>query len=627
MPTTRIEIIEKHWSIADFYVKVARLPLNIIEQKLAILSNGTGLLSFDEYDRFLGDSCLLETDRVITFLNSTEEDPEKTYAATTELKQIIIEVNPFLNPELLVVTREGLIKVPDQNETTEDVQRLVDNPNWTRISSSDDSFSDVGDFYRELLNSQAPNYDMSQQSPVRIEPVKWEGLWFIIRKFEKHEVVGVFSERQEFNDLEQYEMYIVVTCLAEFPKYFIILDSMGLTEKYGGAEGLTHELYKLCIEKNGFLDWNTIDLKRIRRIVNRRKGKNSLPSSTDVSESSEEEIEEEFLEFEDVSSEEILELPCNVKKVVIGQDEAVDIVCDSIKLASCDLKEPNVPIGVFLFTGSTGTGKTWLAKMLCKELCGDEYALVRIDCSEYSQPHEVTKLTGAPASYIGYDDGGQLTNAILKRPFTVVLFDEIEKAHPRLHHMLLQINDEGRLTSGKGETVFFGQTVIIMTSNIGVEEIEKIKGQIGFGDVGKVTRKRKKNALNKALKNTFRPEFLNRIDAVLTFNDIEEEQAYKIIELRFDTLNSWLKHKNIGISYTDSTIKYLYEKGFDKEFGARPLNRAMKKEVMLPLSKLLLEKEIESDCGIEIDCNEDELTFSVVPIKEEEEVEQNNNEE
>jgi len=240
---------------------------------------------------------------------------------------------------------------------------------------------------------------------------------------------------------------------------------------------------------------------------------------------------------------------------------------------------------------------------------------VRIDCSEYSQKHEVSKLIGAPSGYVGYEEGGYLTNALMKRPFTVVLFDEIEKAHQSLHNILLQVMDEGRLTSNKGETVSFGETLLVLTSNVGVKEVESIGSRIGLGDVSVMTKDKQEKAIQEALKGTFKPEFLNRLDGIVTFNSLTKEHGERIIDIAFRRLNEWLKDKDIHVDYTSDATAHIYDVGFRPGFGARPLKRAMRKEVMLPISKLMLKDKIKKSHTIKVDFKDGKLTFSATKKK------------
>ncbi len=298
--------------------------------------------------------------------------------------------------------------------------------------------------------------------------------------------------------------------------------------------------------------------------------------------------------FEDVTREEILNLGERVTEIVVGQDKAIEKVIKAIQRASAGLRDPEQPIGSFLLTGPTGVGKTYFAKVLAKELTGSEANLIRVDCSEYQARHEVSKLIGAPHGYIGFDKGGVLTNAISQKPFSVVLFDEIEKAHDTVFNLLLQIMDEGILTANVGSKHSFSQAVILMTSNLGVEEAEKAKSEVGFGAKREMTVDDNIFAMEVAIRKKFRPEFLNRLDAISHFMSLSKEDSKHIVKLELEKLLLFLKqNKNIAVDYGKRVINFLHSKGFDKEYGARPLRRAIRKEFANPLAYKVLIGEVE----------------------------------
>jgi ATP-dependent Clp protease ATP-binding subunit ClpC len=314
--------------------------------------------------------------------------------------------------------------------------------------------------------------------------------------------------------------------------------------------------------------------------------------------------------FEDVTKEEVLNLGDRVTKVVIGQDNAIEKIIKSIQRASAGLRDPAQPIGSFLLTGPTGVGKTYFAKVLAKELTGAEANLIRVDCSEYQQRHEYAKLIGAPHGYIGFDKGGVLTNAIEERPFAVVLFDEIEKAHESVFNLLLQIMDEGILTSNVGTKHSFSQTVILMTSNLGVEEQEKASKEMGFGKGGKQTDTDKIASMELAIKKKFRPEFLNRLDAVSHFVCLKKDVCKHIVELELVKLLEFLKvNKDITVGYGQDVIDFIHEYGFDEEFGARPLRRTIRKDFANPLAFKVLMEEVNEGDDLESSVDEGRIVF------------------
>jgi len=309
--------------------------------------------------------------------------------------------------------------------------------------------------------------------------------------------------------------------------------------------------------------------------------------------------------------EKLLNLDKNLKAKVIGQDEAIDVLSHSIKRARVGLKDKNKPIGSFIFVGPTGVGKTYLAKALAESLFNDENAMIRIDMSEYMEKYSVSKLIGSPPGYVGYDEGGQLTEAIRKKPFSVVLFDEIEKAHPDVFNALLQLLDDGRLTDSKGRTVDFKNAVIIMTSNVGANRFKK-QNTYGFGDASSEEKSEKKKIseiANEELKKTFRPEFLNRVDDIVVFNQLKENDIEKIVHLMAEDLKAKLKEMGIVIEIDKSVEDEIANKGFDLEYGARPLERTFKKMIEDRLSEEILKNNVSKDKSITIYYNGKELEF------------------
>ena len=293
-------------------------------------------------------------------------------------------------------------------------------------------------------------------------------------------------------------------------------------------------------------------------------------------------------------------------KRLIGQDEAVDTVSDAIRRARSGLKDPKRPIGTFIFLGPTGVGKTELAKTLAEFLFNDEDAIVRIDMSEYMEKHNVARLVGAPPGYVGYEEGGQLTEAVRRKPYSVVLFDEIEKAHPDVFNIMLQIFDDGRLTDSKGRTVDFKNTVIIMTSNIGSEIIleDSLNATLNQGNFEET-----KEKVMAVMKERFKPEFLNRVDETIFFKALTLQQLASIVDIQMEHLKSLLKEHNITFEITDDAKEFLATRGFNPIYGARPLKRVIRQLVENPLSKLLLAQKFTDGDHIKIDLKDDEIEF------------------
>ncbi|MCC7156702.1 MAG: AAA family ATPase, partial [Bryobacterales bacterium] len=307
----------------------------------------------------------------------------------------------------------------------------------------------------------------------------------------------------------------------------------------------------------------------------------------------------------------LLHLGDELHKRVVGQQEAVRVVAEAVQRARAGLNDPHRPLGSFIFLGPTGVGKTELARALAEYLFDDQRALVRLDMSEYQEKHTVSRMIGAPPGYIGFDEGGQLTEAIRRRPYSVVLFDEIEKAHPDVFNVMLQILDDGRLTDGQGRTVDFRNTILIMTSNIGSHKILEYRGSVDTTayDLMKV------DVLNE-LRRQFRPEFLNRVDEIVVFHSLTEEDLKTIVEIQLGHLRKRLAERRITVELNDDARKFLVRTGYDPTYGARPLKRAIQKELETPLAKLILEGKVRDGGKVAVQGGRNGLEFEAetVPV-------------
>jgi ATP-dependent Clp protease ATP-binding subunit ClpB len=287
---------------------------------------------------------------------------------------------------------------------------------------------------------------------------------------------------------------------------------------------------------------------------------------------------------------------------VVGQDEAIKAVSDAVRRARAGIQDPNKPIGSFIFLGPTGVGKTELARALAEFLFDDEDAMIRMDMSEYQERHTVSRLIGAPPGYVGYEEGGQLTEAIRRRPYAVILFDEVEKAHAEVFNVLLQLLDDGRLTDGHGRTVDFRNTVVIMTSNIGSQHIQEMLTE--WTDEVQI-----RKYVMEDLKKFFRPEFLNRVDEIIIFRALTKELLMKIVDIQIERMKRYLRDKNVSIILTDKAKAFLAEIGYDQVYGARPLKRAIQKEILTPLATKLLDRSFKEGDVIEVDMEGDKPVF------------------
>jgi len=320
----------------------------------------------------------------------------------------------------------------------------------------------------------------------------------------------------------------------------------------------------------------------------------------------------------ETESEKLLSMEERLHERIVGQDEAILAISDAIRRARSGLKNPRRPIGSFIFIGPSGVGKTELAKALAEFMFDDQDALVRIDMSEYREQHTVSRLFGAPPGYVGYEEGGQLTEAVRRRPYRVILFDEIEKAHPEVWNALLQILDDGRLTDGQGRVVDFRNAVLIMTSNLGTEYVRKA-GTLGFlPSISDEEIRASHKKIEKELKNTFRPEFLNRIDEIITFSPLSRDQMRDIVDLQMLEVQEQLHDHNLHVTLSSEARDWLAEIGYDPGFGARPLHRAIQKHLENPLSISLLSGEFSSGDSIQVDVDpqEDQLAFTKIDAEE-----------
>jgi ATP-dependent Clp protease ATP-binding subunit ClpC len=300
----------------------------------------------------------------------------------------------------------------------------------------------------------------------------------------------------------------------------------------------------------------------------------------------------------------LLRLEEKLHERIVGQEEAVSAVAEAIRRARAGLGDPNRPVGTFLFLGPTGVGKTELARTLAEALFGDEDVMVRFDMSEFQERHTVSRLVGAPPGYVGYEEAGQLTETVRRRPYSVLLFDEIEKAHGDVFNILLQILDDGRLTDSQGRTVDFKNTVVIMTSNLGADRIQAhARKKEAFEEL--------KEDLMQILRSSFRPEFINRIDEIIVFRALTKEQLTEITGLLLQRVRRRLRAQHIDVEFNDEAIEHLAEVGFDPEYGARPLRRAIQRQLENELSRLVLDGSLAPDDRVRVDFRDGKLTFEV----------------
>ncbi len=379
-----------------------------------------------------------------------------------------------------------------------------------------------------------------------------------------------FLSNAKIRDKRSYQELVIRATIPEFSSNILyrIHDDY---ENSFDSDSILDELYRMCIKVNPFLNIYNITIP--------------VPEQTEKTHP----VPQEEKKNLQKRIEEIRGLQEALRKRVVGQDEAIAQVARSIQCAKIGIKDPNRPVGCFIFAGQTGVGKTELAKAVAEFITGDEKNMVRIDCSEFSQPHEYSKLIGAPPGYVGYEDGGTLTETLLNNPNNVVLFDEIEKASPKLHNLLLQIMDEGFLTDSKGRKIPFQDAVVILTSNVGVEGLDEMKKAVGYRKTETFDQEIIQLETRKALEKTFRPEFLNRVDQVICFRALDRRSSRKIVRMLLKRIEKDLSEMDLSLRFTGGAIDYLIRKGTDRRYGARPLKRAIKQFVETPLTQRIVE--------------------------------------
>ena len=419
-----------------------------------------------------------------------------------------------------------------------------------------------------------------------------------IRVFTEADINKIFKN-VKITDKKSYKRLILSTAIVNYHEEIMPLIFNENNYSLFG-EIVEQELYNLCISVNPQLDIKKVTIT----VDNNEKEEGMVPLLNNEEESSD--------EGEDNITERLLNMEDYLKQRIVGQDEAIKVVSQAIRKAHVGLRNPDRPIGTFLFVGQTGVGKTELAKALTEFLVGNEKELIRIDCSEFAQSHEYAKLIGAPPGYVGHKDGGMLTEAIKSKPRSVVLFDEIEKAHEKVHNLLLQIMDAGTLTDSKGEQVSFKNCVLIMTSNVGVKSVDKTEGAIGFGDHKKIIdHDFKTKEMLKTLKKAFKPEFINRIDEIVNFRELTYEDNLKIVDIMLKDVLARLHRLSYDLKITDSMRKFLVDHGWDPKMGARPLKRSIQRYVESPLSEMILNKEFKKGdvIYVKIDKKKDMLIY------------------
>jgi ATP-dependent Clp protease ATP-binding subunit ClpA len=622
--------VHKYWvDEAEFEILILHIPDNEVEDKLAYLARDKGNITRSFYEDFVISTCVANINQLLYHIKQQSINPPNLMNVRKEIMDAILSINPILEPDNLVINRNSVVKIK-QTPPADGDRPLTENKNWS-LSYYDDNMGQATDpnlpeATEDKNNSKKETKALSDlEFQVRQQWWKRINRYLEIKVFKETDMESILKQRY-FHNRSSFQTFIVSVCVVDADGLYAMLDEMGIPQRVAPPI-LMHEVYELCKELNPFLTFenaqklsDTLE-EDDEETPNVKRQNPSRMSSHAKSQAKSKKKDKK--KFKDVPKEDLLKLGEAMKVFLIGQDEAIENLVDAIQRASVGLKDPERPIGSFLFAGRTGIGKTLATKVLADELIKDRNNLVTIDCSEYSADHEYSKLIGAPSGYVGHDQGGILTNAVIESPFSVVVFDEVEKASHKVHELMLQILEEGRLTDGKGQHVSFKDTVIVMTSNIGVSEVDDIKKTIGFGDVAKITEKKKDQAIEEALKKKFKPEFLNRIDAVINFRSLSKDDYMRIIDLELYKLNDNLRNNDTeyrGLTLEfDARIKnFIYKNGINDEYGARPLKRCIEKEVSTRLARMLLNEIDTADkLTIKVSAYRSKPTFKIVENPEE----------
>ncbi len=595
------EVVQIFLESVAYNLLIFKIPEEDLNDKLTYFTREKGLIAKSLYTDFLIAHCVSNISEFLQHLHQRGTDIDQLNNIRTEIVDKILELNPVLIPSNIVVNTNYVVKIK-QGKKKPNEKLLTSNEFWAK-----DVYKDQG-----LLEGSAKKLDTDKIKNIKDLPYKivqkfWRriGRYINIKKFKAGSEAAILGDRG-FDKRTSFEQYIITMCIEEIEDLFMQLDKIGLPNRVAPPI-LIHELYEICRKVNTFLDFDLCkDMTDGEDVDEDQESVDPFESFHSASRSAEEVLSDTLKKkkrlklFRDVPKESLLMLDADIKNYIMGQDEAITDLVEAIQRASVGLKDPEQPIGSFIFTGYTGVGKTYTAKILAKELIGSRNNLITIDCSEYSSDHEYAKLIGAPSGYIGHEQGGQLTNAIKKHPFSIVLFDEVEKASDKVHQLMLQIMDEGRLTDGKGNSVSFRDTVLVMTSNLGVSEVQQVGKTIGFGDASKLTNKKRIGAIEEALKKKFKPEFINRITRIVNFNSLTKKDYMRIIKLELDKLKKNLRlnrtdYSKLSLKFDRSLHSFIYKIGIDEKFGARPLQRAIEREISTPIAKKLLSSDI--DCG------------------------------
>ncbi len=633
MSNTDYKIYPEMIEAINYELLIIGFPQNDLEDFLTQFVSEKGKISRSYYEDVLIAHFVANLNQFMAYLNSPAVVKEvDLLKVREELTKDIIQHNPNLAPQNIIINKNNVLKIRT-NENDEGTQ-LDENSHWSKTYyDSEGNYTPIDNTNKPSNNyMEKPNrtYNATDSSEglKSLDELRWTkskvwwdriGEYIFIKHFELEDVEHLIRQRYFHNNMS-FNTFIVQECVLDVEELYDLIDGLGV--KVSPAP-IIKELFSLCKGVNEGIDFDIVLSYQKDEETDEEDAKPSrkggVKSYTKGYESGKKKKQE--LSFKTVKKEDLLQLNADMKLSLIGQDKAVDNISESVKRASVGLKDPKKPIGSFLFAGRTGVGKTLTSKVLADALIKTRQNRIIIDCSEYSSDHEYAKLIGAPAGYIGHDSGGVLTNAITENPFSVVVFDEIEKASSKVHELMLQILDEGRLTDGKGTTVSFKDTIILMTSNIGVKEVDEVTKTIGFGDVAILTEAKKNSALDTALKSKFKPEFLNRIDSIVHFKDLNKKDYMQIIDLELAKLSDNLHtnntdYKDIELIFDVKVRNFIYKEGVDEKFGARPITRAIERCISAGIATELLSNDYSPMSTINVSALKGKVKLTVIEPEE-----------
>lgn len=625
---------------ADAHVLIIQFPEEHLNEKLGAFPKLDGAIFRSTYEEYVLSFCLADSSPFFYHVKRSPELMTRFSDIWQELLARVYHYNPSLKPGNIVVTEDGVVKTRKGLQKDEKCRPVEKTPHWNdpaptvqrspRKPSPPNPENNpfLGDDLDEITGAEGPfddtpstgrggDDDGHDSLPYELVGYLWElpGLYINVRQYEESEEALVeLVGGATFKTTNSYHLLVIQRCVEDWADVITLLEQMGVTDKLEPNQ-ILEELYQIVLRYNPFLRLEDIDPQALREAYqkNHRPARLRRTSKRTAHQGRGFPKKEKVVQkerFSDLSTEALLRLDQDLRQRVIGQEQALEVLASAIQTAAVGLKREEEPLGVFLFAGQTGVGKTEAVKSLAK--CLNAH-LVRIDCQDYQHAHEVAKLAGSPSGYVGHEDGGHLTNELKKYPFSVVLFDEVEKAHSAFHERLLQIFDDGVMNDNKGNQVSFKEAIIVMTSNIGVREVDRIDRTVGFGSVSQKTEKKVAGARNDALKKKFKPEFLNRIDEVIHFRALEKEDYLSILDLILEEVNQQIKKsKGITLKFNASAKNFLLDNGIDKKFGARPLRRLVKKQVAIPLARAVLQGELaeKSRVNVGFDKEQEKLIFS-----------------